>query len=264
MANKYKLKNVMLDEISLVDVPADPNATIAIWKRQSSKDCRTADKAKSSEKKEGGSSMDPKELAKRLEALEGQVTDLTKAKEASDAKLEAITKAADAAGFDVKEDGDEVSLAKRADPEYVEVDGEKVLKSAIPAPVLKRMQADAEENRVLKAKQDEVEFAKRGEAELPHLPGCAISKGKLLKAIEPLGEESLRTLKAADAIMAQHMLEKGSNPMDDESSATHRLHKMATDYQKENPGTPFESAYAEVTKSGDGLELMRKSRAEAK
>jgi hypothetical protein len=44
-----------------------------------------------------------------------------------------LSKSAEEAGLDV-EDG---KIVKRADPEYVEIDGEKVEKSAIPAPVLR-------------------------------------------------------------------------------------------------------------------------------
>ncbi len=58
------------------------------------------------------------------------------------------------------------------------------------------------------------------------------------------------------------MEEIGSSPMQDEASATFRLNKMATDYAKTN-SVPFETAYAEVTKSGEGKQLMADARAEA-
>jgi chromosome segregation ATPase len=109
--------------------------------------------------------MDPQELAEKLEALEGQVADLTKRAEGAEADLAALQKAADEAGFDVEEG----KLTKRADPEYVEVEGERFEKAAIPATILKALEAKEAELAKAKQEQEEVTLAKRGAAELPHL-----------------------------------------------------------------------------------------------
>lgn len=201
--------------------------------------------------------MDPQELAEKLEALEGQVDDLTKRAEAAEAAKADLEKAADEAGFDVEEG----KLTKRADPEYVEIEGEKFEKSAVPAPILKALQDKEAELAKAKAEREEVDLAKRGAEELPHLAGTDIAKGKLLKSVEG-DEEVLRTLKAADAALKKQMEEIGSNPINDEASATFRLNKMANDYAAEHK-VAFETAYAEVTKAGEGAELMREARAEA-
>lgn len=273
----HMLKNIQLDEISLVDVPANSDARITLFKRGDSMDGMTdeqkakmkeyMDKGYSEERAKamcmgekttkGGQDMDPQELAVKLEALEGQVEDLTKRAEGAEAEVAALKKAADEAGFDVEEG----KLTKRADPEYVEIDGERVEKSAVPAPILKRIEAQEAELTKMRQEREEVTLAKRGAEELPNLAGTDLAKGKLLAAV---GEDAdvLKALKAADAAIKKQMEEIGSNPMGDEASATFRLNKMATDYAAEHK-VPFESAYAEVTKAGEGKALMAEARAEA-
>lgn len=202
--------------------------------------------------------MDPQELAEKLEALEGQVEDLTKRAEGAEAELDGFKKAADEAGFDVDEEG---KLTKRADPEYIEVDGERFEKAAVPATILKALEAKEAELAKAKAEQEEVALAKRGAEELPHLAGTDVAKGKLLAAVDG-DEDVLKALKAADAALKKQMEEIGANPLNDEASATFRLNKMAEDYAKQH-NVPFETGYAKVTESGEGRELMHESRAEA-
>lgn len=202
--------------------------------------------------------MDPQELAKKLEDMEGQVADLTKRAESSATALAAIKKSADEAGFEVSEDG---KLEKRAEPEYVEIDGEKVEKSAVPAPILKRLEDQAGKIEALEKADKETALAKRGSKDLPNLAGSDLAKGKLLEAVGD-DEDILKALKAADAAIAKQMSEIGSNPIDDESSATHKLDKMARDHAAEK-NVPFEMAYAEITKSGEGARLMVEARKEA-
>lgn len=274
-----KLKNIILDEVSGVDVPADPNAKITLFKRGGDMNCDEMSEAQKAKMKEymdkgyskedavkmcmgektekGGHDMDPQELADKLEALEGQVNDLTKRAEAAEAAKAELEKAADEAGFDVEEG----KLTKRADPEYIEVEGERLEKSAVPAVVLKALEAKEAELAKAKAEQEEVTLAKRGAAELPHLAGTDLAKGKLLAAVDG-DEDVLKALKAADAALKKQMEEIGANPLNDEASATFRLNKMANDYAGEH-NVPFETAFAEVTKSGEGAELMREARSEA-
>ena len=274
-----KLKNIKLTEISGVDIPADPNAKITLFKRgdtMKEDDMSDAMKAKMKEymdkgysemeakrmcmgekTEKGGHDMDPQELAEKLEALEGQVDDLTKRAEGAEAELDGFKKAADDAGFDVEEG----KLTKRADPEYVEVDGERFEKAAVPATILKALEAKEAELVKAKAEQEEVALAKRGAEELPHLAGTDVAKGKLLAAVDG-DEDVLKALKAADAALKKQMEEIGANPLNDEASATFRLNKMASDYAKEH-NVPFETGFAAVTKSGEGASLMYEARAEA-
>mgnify|MGYP001544737520 CR=1 FL=1 len=274
-----KLKNIVLDEVSGVDIPADPNAKITLFKRgepmtedemseaQKAKMKEYMDKGYSKEEamkacmgektEKGGQEMDPQELAEKLEALEGQVADLTKRAEGAEAEVAELKKAADEAGFDVEEG----KLTKRADPEYIEIEGERFEKAAVPAVILKALEAKEAELAKAKAEQEEVNLAKRGATELPHLAGTDLAKGKLLAAVGD-NEDVLKALKSADAALKKQMEEIGANPLNDEASATFRLNKMATDYAGTHK-VPFETAYAEVTKSGEGRDLMIESRNEA-
>jgi hypothetical protein len=262
-----------------VDIPADPNAKITLFKRGGDMDYEGMSEAQKAKMKEymdkgysemeakrmcmgertekGGHEMDPQELAEKLEALEGQVDDLTKRAEAAEAEKADLEKAADEAGFDIEEG----KLTKRADPEYVEIEGEKFEKSAIPATILKALEAKETELAKAKAEQEEVALSKRGAEELPHLAGTDLAKGKLLAAVEG-DEDVLKALKAADAALKKQMEEIGANPLNDEASATFRLNKMANDYAKEN-NVSFEVGFAEVTKAGEGRELMAEARSEA-
>jgi hypothetical protein len=273
-----KLKDIKLTEVSGVDVPADPHATITLFKRgepMKDEDMSEAQKAKMKEymdkgyskedamkmcmgekTEKGGHDMDPQELAEKLEALEGQVDDLTKRAEGAEAELDGFKKAADEAGFDIEEG----KLTKRADPEYVEIEGERFEKAAVPATILKALEAKEAELAKAKAEQEEVALAKRGAEVLPHLAGTDIAKGKLLKSVEG-DEEVLQALKAADAALKKQMEEVGSNPMNDEASATFRLNKMADEYA-ETHNVSFEMGFYEVTKSGEGRDLLAQSRAE--
>lgn len=201
--------------------------------------------------------MDPQELAKKLEALEGQVADLTKRAEGAEAERDALRKAADEAGFDVSDDN---VLTKRAEIEYIEIEGERLEKSAVPAAVLKALEAKDAELAKAKKHEEETALAKRGAAELPHLRGTDLAKGKLLDMIDD--DEIIAALKAADEALKKQFQEIGNNPMNDEASATFRLNKMAQDYAAEK-GVQFETAFAEVTKTAEGADLMVKSRAEA-
>lgn len=276
----YMLKNIKLDEISLVDRGANQHAAITLFKRSGEpmkeEDMSDAMKAKMMEymdkgyskedamkmcmgekTEKGGHDMDPQELAEKLEALEGQVADLTKRAESAEAELDGFKKAADEAGFDVDEEG---KLTKRADPEYIEVEGERFEKAAVPATILKALEAKEVELAKAKAEQEEVALAKRGAAELPHLAGTDLAKGKLLAAVGD-NEDVLKALKAADAALKKQMEEIGANPLNDEASATFRLTKMANDYAKEH-NVSYEVGFAEVTRSGEGASLMYESRAE--
>jgi hypothetical protein len=251
-----KLKRITLDELSIVDVPACQGATIALFKRDGYKDKKPAEKAGDyDEANKGGSGMDPKELAEKLESLEGQNADLTKRLEAAEAETAALKKAADEAGFDVA-DG---KIVKRAEIEYIEFDGERIEKSAVPAALLKALEAKDAALADLRKKDEEVALAKRGETELPNLAGTALTKGKLLAVADA---EMIATLKAADAAMKKAMEEVGHNKTD-ETTATERLNKMAQDYADKN-GVTFHKAYAEVIKTADGMKLVGESRDEAK
>ena len=159
------LLDLELDELSLVDRPANQAATICLIKRDESMedmekgydsylDERKAyymdkgmgeDEAmkKAKDELDKMSAKEKEELMARLgKADEADVTeadqgDLFLAEvDALKAEVSRLSKALEENGFVVTEE----AVAKAEEPEYVEFDGEKVVKSDIPAPVLKALE----------------------------------------------------------------------------------------------------------------------------
>jgi len=282
MTIAHKLSGIVLSEISLVDVPANAGATIALWKRAEKEpgmnmspaqktymeklmsDGMSEDEAKKAAMKEPmekGADMDQKDLTKQIEALTGQVADLTKRADTADAATATIEKAAQDAGFTVTKTDTGVTVAKAADPEYVEINGQQVEKSSVPAPLLEMVLKQGAELAKMRDEKHAADLAKLGAAKLPNLAGTDLVKGKMLAAAGD-DAEMLTALKAADAAMAKSMAEIGQSPMADEGSPTFALDKMARAHALEK-SVPYEAAYAAVTATGDGAELYARAIAES-
>lgn len=257
----YDLEDIDLLELSLVDNPANQHAAVVLFKRSGYNPDVKSENSDLTEKGDG--SVTVEELTKKLEDLQSQVTDLTeKANMAEDEKKKAeemaanMKKAAEEAGFIVEGD----TITKAAAPEYVEIDGERVEKSLVPAPVLKAIEKQAEAIAKMEKAAQEVELAKAGATELPNLAGTDLAKGKLLAAVAG-DEELLKGLKAADAAMASQYVEKGTAEVD-EASPTHKLNELAKAHASAQ-NVSFETAYAEVTKAGPGAALLAELRTTA-
>lgn len=264
---RHDLKSLRLMEVSLVDNPANVDARVALFKRgdmtddQRKKMKEYMDKGMGEDEardlvmremrkdagasgepsdSQGDESMDVEKLAEQLESLEKKLTDMTAERDAAVEKLSAIEKQAD-------------------EPEYVEIDGEKVEKSAVPAPILKRLEAQAERIAKMEADREAEQIAKRGEAELPNLGGTAELKGKLLKAADEIGPEAVALLKGADEAAKRATAEVGYGHFEPESPLD-KLDKMAKEYAAKE-GVPYGVAYDAVTKSGEGAALFAKRNA---
>jgi hypothetical protein len=255
----YELTDLELMEISAVDRGANQHASVVLFK--SSGYNANVKSEVSDVNAKGDGSVTVEELTQKLEALQAQVTDLTKkaedadlAKAAAEEAVETLVKSAEEAGVEI-EDG---KIVKREDPEYVVVEGEKIEKSLVPAPILKAIEKQAAEVAKLKKQAEEVELAKRGDAELPNLTGTGLAKGRLLAAIDG-DEELLKSLKAADAAMAEAFVEKGNGNVHDEASPAYKLDQLAKAHATAHNVT-FEMAYAEVTKAGVGADLLNEVR----
>ena len=204
--------------------------------------------------------MTPEELEKKLGDLETQVDTITKERDAEKAEREAMTKAAEDAGLTVtKADDGTVSLEKAAEPEYIEVNGEKLEKSAVPEPLLKQIEADRARLKKMEQEREAETLAKRAESELPNLKGTAEEKGALIKAVDSIEDESVRksiseTLKAADAATSKMFSEVGKSAADDEDSATYKLNKMASDIA-EKEGLTFHQGFVKAVDTTEGRKL---------
>lgn len=275
------LSDIILNEISLVDIPANQEANILLYKRSTSddqpKEAKMADKMTPEQEarmkaymdkgydedkaKEMAMSKSAQSLVEEIDALLASNEDLTKSYDEATEKLMSIEMALDKAGIKLKEDG---TVEKSADPEYIEIDGERVVKSSIPQPLLKRMEADRDRIAALEKRDRETALAKRAQDELPNLGGTDLQKGQLLDAIDTLEgkEDLLRALKAADAALSKMFSEVGKahDPADDTGpSAT--LEKMVADHAEKN-NVPRETAFVEVTRKGEGRDLLKRVRAE--
>jgi hypothetical protein len=223
----FYLRGLILDEISLVDVPANKSATVALFKRHE----ETMTEKTEKEAHEAEMNLKDTLIATHETALKALKEENTK-----------LVKAFDDNGFDV--DGE--TITKRVAVEMIEVGGEKVAKSAIPAPVLKALEEAL-------AKADEAAIVKRAEEILPHLP---VEKAKALLT----GVKDLELLKSIDAAFAQTMEELGkSAPKEEMASAADALEAYVKAYQSDNPKMTYHAAYAAVAKTAEGKKLIAKT-----
>lgn len=212
------LKDLELDEISLVDVPANPLASVPLFKRHTGEDMTEQTNWEEVAK---GLEAEKATLTASVETLTKQVEDLTKA-------TETIEKADDTIDFD----------------------GEKISKSLIPAPVLKKLEE------VQKA-QEKVELEKRTEKLLPNFTGTLDQRAKLLKSID-FDEELVALLVAADLLFAKNFEELGSKGEQNTTTAKDSLAALVKSYQDANKVT-YEQAYAAVAVTKQGKDLILKT-----
>lgn len=205
------------------------------------------------------------ELQKQVGDLEKQVASLTKARDKAEADF---AKAVEAGDLEVtKADNGEVTVAKRAAPEMVTVNGVQVAKASIPEPVLKTLHDQEARIAEIEKANESARLEKRAAAELPNLAGTDIQKGRLLKAVDGIADEADRTavlsaLKAADGAVSAMFKSTGRNPKDDESSATYKLDALVQKYRADNPGKTKEQAFAEVYKTAEGRKLRQEAASE--
>lgn len=199
--------------------------------------------------------MDVKDLEKKLGEFEAQVTQLTN-------DNESVIKERD----ELKKQLEEQIAKGEQDEDFITIDGEQVLKSAVPAPLLKRL--EDQQARIEKMEQAEQarDLQKRAEEAFPNLAGTPAQKGLLIKALDGIEVQEDReavekSLKAADAAVSRLFKEVGTAVGDDSTSATARLKKMAED-RSTDKGESYETAFAEVTKTSEGRKLWLESRAE--
>jgi hypothetical protein len=145
----------------------------------------------------------------------------------------------------------EVAVVEKAKPaeEMIEVEGEMIAKSAIPAPILKKLED------VQKALEVEA-LRKRADEVLPNFKGTADERGKLLKSIGQ-DEELLALLRSADAAFAGIYEEVGkTDAANDLKSPTEKLNDIVKAYQDEKKEKDFHKAYAAVIKTAQGRALV--------
>jgi hypothetical protein len=269
------LKNLHLEELSLVDRPANAQAMVSLFKRDNSEEEIT----KMTEEMEAKvkAYMGDKGCG-REEAMKALDMDMEKAEEASEevaekaepefdvealkadfdrltAENETLRKGLIEAGYVIKAD----AIEKKAEVEMMEVEGEMVVKSDIPAPVLKALEAADVAKREHEIEKADIELTKRAGDTLPHF-ATDVAKSLVAKFYED--EAIMEALKAADAAFEAAMQEFGKSDVDGEfATSADKLDALVKSYMDDNQlkKSEFAKAYAAVAKTDEGKALINKS-----
>lgn len=251
-----------LEEVSLVDRGDDPLAKVAIFKRSpegvnmeneelEAKVEDTADKGyKEDMKSDDMDEDDMEEMADEEGKKPTRKSWKAEAQSFEEVNKMLLEEVETLKGRIAELETDVLEKAKPQE-ETIEVEGEMIAKSAIPTPILKKLEElqKAQEVEALRKRADEI---------LPNFKGTADQRGKLLKSVGD-DEEILSMLKAADAIFAEQFKEVGKvDPGSEMKTAKEQLDDMVEAYQTEK-GVDFFKAYAAVTKSAEGKTLLLKS-----
>ena len=222
------LTSLELDELSLVDNPANQMAIAPIFKRDTS---------------------NGEEMTKETEIdTEAMKADVAKYK----AENERLRKALIDNGFVIEAD----KVAKKAPVETIEVDGEKINKADIPAAILKKMEADEASIAKAAVEKADRELTEKAKETLPNFDeNVAKSLMKSLDGVEDY-DKIMEALKAADKAFDAKMEELGKADVDGSMSDPKTKMETLTKAYKEAHKVSYENAYAEVAKTKEGSALI--------
>lgn len=221
---KFRLRKILLNEVSLVDYPAESNSIVTVFKR--------ADQPTG----EGGGMTDLAQMTAEMARATTTIADLTKRAEDAEGKLADLTKRAESAEAKV------VEIGKRA--ESGEPDEDAILKAADPtvaAEIIKLRKANAAAARQLAEIAETAEIRKaidRVALEFPHLPVKAETFGPIFKrAMGSLSAEDAteltRVLKAADNAIVEATRSTGlGQPFIAKGSAEQEIEAKAKEIAK--------------------------------
>jgi hypothetical protein len=275
------LKQLELEELSLVDRPANAQAMVSLFKRDTSGDDmseetnvdKMSDDMKAKLKPYMDNGMSEEEAMKAynmdmkksdavpagdeeetqeevaVDKAEDEVEEVAVVDEVATLKAEneRLRKSLIENGFIIRAE----AIEKKAEVEMLEIEGEMVAKSDIPTPVLKALEA-------LAIEKADVELTKRAGETLPHFD-IKVAKA-LLKS--DLGEEVMAALKAADKLFEGTMVEFGKSDADGEfASANDKINALVKSYMEEHEmkKSQYAIAYAAVAKTDEGKALIAKS-----
>lgn len=259
------LKNLQLEELSLVDRPANAQAMVSLFKRDNSEEVEKMSdemeakvKAYMKEKACGRDeamkalgykdTMKADEVEVDVEALKADVERLR-------ADNERLQKALIEDGYVITAE----AVEKKAPVEMIEVEGEMVAKADIPAPVLKALEAAEVAKKEHEIEKADIALTKKAEEVLPHFD-VAVAKSLLKSFSEE--EAIMEALKAADAAFAAAMEEFGKSDADGEfATSADKLDALVKRYMDENQlkKSEYAKAYAAVAKTDEGKSLINKS-----
>lgn len=227
------LKNLELVELSLVDRPANAQAMVSLYKRDNSDE----------------NNNPPNE--DNMEEIETLKADLARAR----AEVERLTKSLIDDGYVITAE----NIAKRQEPEMIEVAGEMVVKSDIPAPVLKALEEAEVAKKQMEIEKAELELTKKATETLPNFSET-VAKALVAKFAD--NEEVMGVLKAADKAFEAAMTEIGKSGASEEfETAQDKLDALVKNYMTENnmKKSEWAKAYAAVAKTELGIQLINKT-----
>ena len=268
------LKKLQLTELSLVDRPANAQAMVSLFKRDTSEEeiTKMTDemeaKVKAYMAEKGGSRDDAMknfgydmeksddaveeaeeaEVDKAAEEVAEEVNPLEAEVAALKADNEMLRKGLIDNGYVISAE----AIEKKAEVEMMDIEGEMVVKSDIPAPVLKALEAASIE-------KADIELTKRAGEALPHF-ATDVAKSLVAKFYED--EAIMVALKAADAAFEAAMQEFGKSDVDGEfATSADKLDALVKSYMDDNQlkKSEFAKAYAAVAKTDAGKTLINKS-----
>lgn len=265
-----ELVNLELEEVSLVDMGDDPLAKVALYKRspegehmdnETTEEIQKVDETNVTDTTEKGYKEDMKP-ADKMDDMEDDEEEMMeeegkkptrKSWKAEALAFEDVNKMLleEIETYKAKVAELEVAVVTKAAPaeEMMEVEGEMIAKSAIPAPILKKLEE------MQKAVEVEA-LRKRAEEVLPNFKGTADERGKLLKSVGT-DEGLLALLKAADAAFAGVYQEVGKTDAENDlKTAAEKLKDLTKAYQTEKGEKSFEKAYAAIVKTAQGRALV--------
>lgn len=263
-----ELVNLELEEVSLVDMGDDPLAKVAIFKNNPKGEEMEEDvekgicieieiKSPEEEMMEMQMEMQNGSVEKAFDEDVEEVTteengEVKTTRKSWKAEAQTLAEEVETLKAKVMElEAKEVEKAKPVD-EMIEVEGEFVAKSAIPAPVLKKLEE------LQKAREAE-ELRKRAEEVLPNFKGTADERGKLLKSVGN-DETLLAILRAADAAFAGIYKEVGKTDAENDlKTPDEKLKDMVKTYQEEKQEKDFYKAFAAVVKTEEGRALVKET-----
>lgn len=267
------LKNLQLEELSLVDRPANAQAMVSLFKRDNSKEVeKMSDEMEAKVKaymmdKECGREEAMKALGYNMEKADDVVDEPTEVVDAQHldtlkADVDRLRSENERLRKGLLDEGYVISaeaIEKKAPAEMIEVEGEMVAKADIPAPVLKALEAAEVAKKEHEIEKADIELTKKAEAVLPHF---SVDVAKALVKNFSEEEAIMEALKAADAAFAAAMQEFGKSDVDGEfATSTDKLDALVKRYMDENQlkKSEYAKAYAAVAKTDEGKSLINKS-----
>jgi hypothetical protein len=163
------------------------------------------------------------------------------------AEVSRLSKALEDNGFVVTEE----TVTKAEEPEYYEFNGEQIVKSDIPAPILKALEEVELEKR-------QVALRKQAEEILPNFDNEIAAS---LLAHVAKDDAIVEALKSADAALGASMSEIGEASVEaDMLSSSDKLDALVKSYMDENNLAKKDHAiaYAAVAKTDEGKALINK------